>query len=296
MVFGCLLIIMLLTGINYQNSLIYLLTFVLGALFVAAMHQTHGNLAGFRLALVSVGEGYPGTDIAFRFRATASDQAYAIYIRPKGREAVQIHVAPAEIVEFEVPAGAERRGPVMIDQLRIETRFPFGLLKAWSWIRPQSSGWCYPHPVTPPYDVPGDSEGDNVCPVRSSEFAHAEIRPWRQGDLSQRVLWKRFARTGEMVIADWEGENGDPVWIDYDQYPGADRELRLSYLAALVEARSRANLVYGLHLPDRVIEPDQGPGHRQRCLQALAGFGFEPVAPATGPRSILTSRAAGRVS
>ena len=45
-VFGILLLIMLITGINYQNSLIYLLTFMLGALFVGAMHQTHRNLSG----------------------------------------------------------------------------------------------------------------------------------------------------------------------------------------------------------------------------------------------------------
>ena len=41
-VFGILLLIMLITGINYQNSLIYLLTFMLGALFVGAMHSVDG--------------------------------------------------------------------------------------------------------------------------------------------------------------------------------------------------------------------------------------------------------------
>ena len=45
-VYGLLLLIMLITGINYQNSLIYLLTFLLGAVFVGAMHQTHRNLSG----------------------------------------------------------------------------------------------------------------------------------------------------------------------------------------------------------------------------------------------------------
>ena len=43
-VFGVLLLIMLITGINYQNSLIYLLTFLLGAILVPyrcalALHQ-----------------------------------------------------------------------------------------------------------------------------------------------------------------------------------------------------------------------------------------------------------------
>ncbi len=56
-VYGLLLLVMLITGINYQNSLIYLLTFILGALFVGAMHQTHRNLSGLSVALVRPGEG-----------------------------------------------------------------------------------------------------------------------------------------------------------------------------------------------------------------------------------------------
>src|SRR5690554_7811058 len=62
-VFGLLLVVMLLTGINYQNSLIYLLTFLLGALFVAAMHQTHNNLNGLELTLIQAGEGFAGDPI-----------------------------------------------------------------------------------------------------------------------------------------------------------------------------------------------------------------------------------------
>jgi hypothetical protein len=57
-VFGMLLLIMLITAINYQNSLIYLLTFLLGAVLVGAMHQTHRNLSDLDLTLVQAGEGF----------------------------------------------------------------------------------------------------------------------------------------------------------------------------------------------------------------------------------------------
>ncbi|WP_227546092.1 DUF58 domain-containing protein [Marinobacter fonticola] len=289
-VFGLLLLIMLMTGINYQNSLIYLLTFILGAIFVAAMHQTHRNLAGLTLTLVSASEGFPGERLNFRLRATSHDEAYAIRFTTPEKETVRINVPPGEVLDFDVPVLARKRGPVSAGDIKIDTRFPFGLLKAWSWMRPESTGVCYPRPVTPPYAAGGEEEGDrNSQPRKSDDLSHADLRPWRQGDLSQRVQWKRYARTGEMVIADWEGESGEPVWLDYDAFPGADRELRLSYLAALVEARCREGVVYGLRLPGLSVELDQGSAHRLRCLRALGLQGY-----AETPSTLSGSTSAGK--
>lgn len=292
-VFGVMLVIMLVTGINYQNSLIYLLTFILGALFVAAMHQTHRNLAGLQLNLVNAGEAFPGEQLTFRIRATAESGAFAIHFTLPDGESSWINVTPGEIAEFDLMVSADKRGPVYAGDIRVETRFPFGLLKAWSWMRPESTGICYPRPVTPSYDTAGEEDGsESSQPRKSDDLSHADLRPWRQGDLSQRVLWKRYARSGELIIADWEGESGESIWLDFNQFPGVDRELRLSYLAALVDVRFRAGLAFGLRLPGITIEPDQGSAQRTRCLQALGLFGFDVQAAAGGAVSTRHERSA----
>jgi uncharacterized protein (DUF58 family) len=89
-------------------------------------------------------------------------------------------------------------------------------------------------------------------------------------------MWKRFARSGQMVVADWEGEQGSPHWLDFNAFPGADTELRLSYLAWLVADRLQKGAKFGLNLPGEVIEPDTGPIHADRCLRALAVWGEKP--------------------
>ncbi len=277
-VFGLLLLIMLITGINYQNSLIYVLTFLLGAVFVAAMHQTHRNLAGLELAVVQGGEGFPGETILFRIRARAGErEALGLSLQYEGISVDQQHVLVDNSTDILLPVRAGSRGYLRLDRVRVESRFPFGLLTAWSWIRPVTAGIVYPVPVTAPdrhTTVQDDGEVSEARTVEGSD--HAEIRPWREGDLSQRVLWKRFARTGEMVIADWEGEQGSPYWLDYDAFPGADQELRLSYLAYQVLERSKSGQLFGLNLPGHVIEPDVGQAHGSRCLKALAVFGKSP--------------------
>ena len=101
------------------------------------------------------------------------------------------------------------------------------------------------------------------------------MRPWREGDLSPRVMWKRFARSGQMVVADWEAQQGSPHWLDFAAFPGVDNELRLSYLAWLVQERASRGARFGLNLPGEVIEPDSGKVHVERCLRALAIWGEE---------------------
>lgn len=276
-VFGGLLLIMLITGINYQNSLIYLLTFLLGAVVVAAMHQTHRNLSGLELTLIHAGEGFAGDPIPFRLRAvSARHDALAISLACDDVALDQQHIPSGQQADLSLSVPSAERGYLQPDRIRVETRFPFGLFKAWSWLRPITPGIVYPNPLPAPEVMSTVQDGEEHSKSRSVDGNdHAEIRPWREGDLSQRVQWKRYARTGEMVIADWEGEQGSPHWLDYEAFAGVDRELRLAYLAHQVMERGRNASRFGLNLPGQVIEPDTGVAHANRCLKALAIFGLE---------------------
>jgi len=307
-VFGLLLLIMLVTGINYQNSLIYLLVFLLGALFVAAMHQTHRNLSGLTLALVSAGEGEAGEGVPFRFRitsTTADSLALALSVADEqGRPGAVIegvHVPAGETRDVTLTLPTARRGYVRPERVRIETRFPFGLLKAWSWLRPVSAGVAYPRPLPAPDTVSTVQETDNNdAPVRVAGQDEADLRPWREGDLTPRVMWKRYARTGQMVVADWQASGGSPHWLDFSAFPGADTELRLSYLAWQVRDRAAKGARFGLTLPGEVIDPDAGNPHVLRCLHALAVWGQEKPrdddAHVHGTRAGVDSAGAGRAA
>lgn len=277
-VFGLLLLVMLITGINYQNSLVYLLTFLLGALFVAAMYQTHNNLSGLELMLLKCGEGFCGEPVPFHFRLTAAHEAQGIELSSGRQTRTRLMVDAGKTADGVLGIMAPQRGYFLPDRIRIETRFPFGLLKAWSWLRPRTPAIVYPEPRLPGLVPEGAAAGDETdSRVHGRGQDQVELRPWREGDLSARVDWKRFSRSGEMTVADWQGEQGSPQWLDYQAFPGVGRELRLSYLTALVLQRDASGQPYGLILPGLKLEPDSGPGQKKACLRALAVFGL------TGP-------------
>lgn len=278
MVFCLLLVVMLLTAINYQNSLVYLLTFLLGTVLIGAMHQTHQNLSGLEVALTRAGEGFAGDQIPFVFRATAANHDSIGISLYQGKSLIeQQHVVAGSSLAITMSFSGHKRGYLRPGRVCVETRFPFGLFKAWSWVRPESQGLVYPRPISCP-DIGSlvVDEGETQSPFSAAGMEHAELRPWRQGDLSQRILWKRYARSGEMVIAEWEAVQGSPQWLDYDALSGIEPELRLSYLTYQVLERARTGQAFGLRLPGNSIAPDSGRHHVVSCLRALATHGLEP--------------------
>jgi uncharacterized protein (DUF58 family) len=98
------------------------------------------------------------------------------------------------------------------------------------------------------------------------------VRAWRRGDPMKRLVWKKMARTGELVSRDTSSVESREIWFDYDDAQGRDDEARLSRLASWIESAHAQGLPHGLRLPGHTIEPEVGDRHRRRALDALAVF------------------------
>ena len=96
------------------------------------------------------------------------------------------------------------------------------------------------------------------------------VRAYRRGDSLRRVLWKKAARSGELVARDTSATVQRELWLDYQECGARDTEARLSRLAAWVIEAGLAGIDHGLRLPGVEIEPAQGDAHRRRCLEVLA--------------------------
>ena len=280
LMFTGVLAISLLTGINYQNSLIYLFTFILGALFYGTIFQTYRNLERLHLSLVNAGEGVAGGTLPMAVRITDEDRQprQALRLRVGAGDTVTVSLDAGEARVVQLPVQARTRGPVKLPAIRLESDFPFGLIRVWTWFRPASQGLATPRPVSPPpLEAASDAvsdEGDKTMKAAGGE-SDIRLRPYRLGDALKRVSWKRFARSGQLVVVDWETPPADPRWLDWEQFPGVDTELRLSYLAWHVVRLSGLEQSFGLRLPDDRLEPDTGDRHERECLNRLGRFGFE---------------------
>ena len=71
-----------------------------------------------------------------------------------------------------------RRGLHGVPTVRAETRYPFGLFRAWTIWRPAGQQWVYPRPETPapPWPQTEAAQGDDKPAARSGGYTPSRPR------------------------------------------------------------------------------------------------------------------------
>jgi uncharacterized protein (DUF58 family) len=275
--FGATLLVLLVGSINYALALGFGLTFLLAGLGLVGMVQTARNLA--RIA-VSVGRAEPvfaGEAAQFRLflDSRAPFDRPAVLARHLASGAQLVADLPAgDVVQVVLPVPAAKRGWLPLGRVMLETRFPLGLFRAWSYVEPDARCLVYPRPERSPLPSPSTDESAGTLAqqaIGNEDFA--QLRSYQRSDSPRHVAWKSVARTGDMLTKQFAGEAAAELWLDWQRLPaGLGLEQRLSRMAGWVLAAERAGAHYGLRLPGVEIEVGRGDAHRAACLQALALF------------------------
>lgn len=273
--FGATLGILLIGSINYALGLGFALTFLLAGMGLAGMVHTARNLA--RIA-VNAGRAEPvfaGEPAQFRLHLEnrAGYDRPAVLVRHLGAGAQLVLDIPAHgAAEVVLEAPAERRGWMPIGRLMLETRYPLGLFRAWSYLEPEARCLVYPKPERaplPPAAAHGAAGAQRVQAPGNDDFSG--LRTYQPSDSPRHVAWKAVARTDDMLTKQFAGEAAMELWLDWRLLPAElGLEQRLSRLAGWVLAAERAGAHYGLRLPGSEIAPGRGDTHAAACLQTLA--------------------------
>jgi len=278
------LLLLLVASINYQLNLGYLLTFLLAGSAVVGMHVCHGNLRGLTLHLSPPSPVHAGQAAALDIRLTSARRRtrYGLGLGVIGSDATHTALAWTDVpaqgsATVQVAWPTPRRGLHPLPPLKVQTLFPLGTFRVWTVWRPAAQALVYPTPETQPPALPA-GEAQAGASGRAGMQSTGEfdgVRAYRRGDPLKAVVWKKAAQAfaagrNELVSRDALSTQRQELWLDHAQCGHSGLEARLSRLTAWVLMADRMGLDYGLRLPGRDIPPDQGPGHRARCLEALA--------------------------
>ena len=278
------LAILLVGSINYALSLGFALTFLLAGMGIAAMVQTTRNLARLSVRAGRSDAVFAGDAARFRLAmANAGDfDRPEILLRHLGSGAQQtVDVAAAATAEAVLPVPAPRRGWLPLGRVMLETRFPVGLFRAWSYVDPECRCLVYPRPVASalPPPAPSAQAGGARAHARGSDD-FSGLRAYQPADSPRHVAWKsaarndaQHARSDGMLTKQFAGDAIAELWLDLRDLPASlGIEARLSRLAGWVLAAERDGAHYGLRMPGAEIAPGRGEAHRADCLEALALF------------------------
>ena len=278
--FGLCLFVMLIAAINYQNNMSFALTFLLATLFIIAVLHTFANLSGLRVHAVAAQAAFPGHQAEFEIlvERTKPRDHFALFIKwPESTGAiVNLLEENSERVSLHTAVG--KRGWYNPGRLMVESTYPLGLLRCWTWIDLDLHALVYPQPIpcAPLSGLATDKpDGSAVAVVGNDDFYG--FRNYKPGDSLRQVHWKGLAKGQSLQSKQYGAYADSSIWLDWDAFPGQGMELRLSYLCYWVLQYESQNIEYGLRLPGTVIAPAVGGKHREKVLKALALHGLNEV-------------------
>ncbi|MGN6478838.1 DUF58 domain-containing protein [Luteibacter sp.] len=268
--FAVLLGVMLVGALNYANNAALMLTCLLGAATAGSMLVAFRVLNGLVIGSLRADTARAGERIRVSLDLSANQRE---------RSAVRMDIAGTEHAA-NIPGGghatmefaldAEHRGWLPLPRMRIHTRWPLGLFRAWSWIHPDSTVLVYPMPEAmgpSPFEPQGDA--DRGRPRIGDELA--ALRDYRPGDPRRHIAWKLSARHHGLLVKDMEQPSLQEDWrLDWDSVRGLDDESRISRLARWIDEAHESGRRWSLKLPDAYFDVAHGDEHYHRCMTALA--------------------------
>lgn len=271
------LVLLLLVSINYQNSLAYGLTFLMLSVGILAILHTYRNFSGLILSASHARSVFVGEPVQLRLRLeSASNGHQAIALGWNSERMEQTDVEHDRQMEVALTLPALNRGWLRAPRLRVESVFPLGIFRAWSWLDLEQTVLIYPSPLAGSMPllqgVQPHAEDEGQATQGQGVDDYQGLRQWQPGDSLNRMHWKAWSRGQGLMIKEFTDLSGHDLCLDFMAL-GGDIEERLSRLCYWVLELSQRQQPFALRLPGFLSAVDSGDAHRQVCLRQLALYG-----------------------
>ncbi len=303
-IYAVLILVMLAAAINFNNSLVFFFTFLMAGMGIISMHMTQQNLLGLQFSIAHVQPVFCFQNLNLPLTISQSDAAAGKYSSYKYRRvnysiAIELTdqalatqsttISTSEVSQYsqtllkqladvrhneetilQLSNSTVHRGYFKLPPLTISTRFPLGLFRAWANIELNNNAIVYPFPAHQANHEPqtgSDSEGQGATGRGFDDFSG--FKSYQPGESLKHIHWKAYAKEQPLLTKTFSGSNNREYWINWDELSG-DIEKRLSRLSRLVLDAEQCGDRYGLLLPGKTININQGQTHQHQCLKALA--------------------------
>jgi uncharacterized protein (DUF58 family) len=187
-----------------------------------------------------------------------------------------VNLVDNDSCQVQLHMAVDKRGWFSPGRLLVESTYPLGLLRCWTWIDLDIHALVYPRPLASA-DLPGlatDTPDGAAAQVMGNDDFYG-FRTYRKGDSLRQVHWKGLAKGQGVQTKQYTAYADRSVWLDWELFPGLGVEQRLSHLCFGVLEFANRREEYGVRLAGLVIEPAVGEKHRDQVLKELALFSRE---------------------
>lgn len=269
-------------GTNYQNNLMLLLCFFLMSLFLLNLFVAYFNFARLSVQLGKTHNEFVGERAQLPLWFTLPDNEAQ---RPHGLVEIGFIQQPAQL-QYDLDSGqnpikvaftCEKRGQITLPRVTIASFYPMGLFRCWTHLGFDADILAYPKPVPCAVQLTTHQQSADLDTAQSNESGFDDfdsLKNYRPGEPLYHVAWKQFAKGQGMYSKQFSNTVSASGWLNLLPCSADVLELKLGQLSHQVNELTRRGQHFGLDLGQQRIEPDAGPLHQQRCLEALARFNW----------------------
>jgi uncharacterized protein (DUF58 family) len=200
-----------------------------------------------------------------------------------------LHIPPGSQRCLDLEFEPESRGKFLLEEVRIETRFPFGFFRKYLTRKTDACFVAYPK-----VDLKRKFEWDRnrdernrAALLKGAGDSFWEIRDFFYGDNPRQISWKSSAKQSRLMVRETERETDKKILLLME--PGrlwaelGDREIEaaISFAASFAVQKFREGFALGFLSDDLALPPSPGGRNLSKILVYLALFdpAFEEIPP-----------------
>jgi uncharacterized protein (DUF58 family) len=274
LIFAALVLIFLMMALGYANNLLYIFVFFLISVWISGMFATNRNIDHIQ---VNFSKALPcfldeESTLIIKLKNTSAQASYNLDLKT-GSEAVKVSILDGhQEKDIEISWRPACRGIQKVSRIRLESTFPFGLLKSWKVIPQEHTALVYPSRKK-------NLEFPNTG-LQHQNLGEAglfrNLREFQNTDSALRIDWRATAKHQRFLVKNFETKTDKTwsfKWSDTEELRSL--EARVSQLTAWVDQAEKMGISYSLEVGSLATEPSQGSAHLHRCLKYLALFNSE---------------------
>ncbi len=278
--------------LNSGNNLLFLCLGLLLSIITVSGVLSEGNVRDVRLVVRAEPLAFAGARSLIELTLTNTHRRrdlYSLVVDLRFIAKSRFHAAPAPVhllqpaTLMHLPPGESRilraeitfpvRGEWRLDEVRVETEYPFGLFKKTRVFLPALEVAVAPTPArdTPPVHLPPADDGSETQKRPGHAIELYDLQEASSGEDIRNIAWAKSAARGQLVSIRRARDATDAAVLALRGHAGEPAfERGLSQATALLITRMREGAPTGLLLAEATLAPAIGPTHEHAMLLLLA--------------------------
>ncbi len=259
-----LIFLMFLLSLGYSNNLLLIFTLILFGFNLLWVIQTHYYLHALRPNTVMIHDSFAGENavVEIGWKSTPDGPHQWDIILESDMESFSL--GRTGLVAFP------KRGVWDFFHLQLRTEMPFGLYRAWIYLPIKSRAYVYPEKlkVSPPIQVFSSQDEGEISTLLKGADDYFNLSSYL-GEESRKIYWKRYARSGELLIKEGEEFKAPEIRFHLSS-ENKDKEWELSKMATQMVQCLNADTPFMLETPRLKTKHDKSERHLKECLRELS--------------------------